>query len=350
MRLSVLMPTHRVGLSACSRILEVCSWASEDVEVIVRDNSGDNAKRSLLGQIQLDTNCRIIIVDEDSPHENFISLMEAAQGDFVFFLADDDLCARRAIDAVVVAIQRFGDDQSVVGVTGQYLFETTEGSQMMGYGQIGSVSAIQRLEGYFALGLNLLFYSAVRRTTWLALWNWTKALPFRFSYIDLILAVIALLSGRYVDIKRLIYIYDFTGWEGGLKFEKDYEFYRAAGIDRSILWLHGLFCAFEGTKIILSDLFAKNLTTSERMAAATIWYQRVLGSSVPLQTQTPLEVYAEQLRSKWLRNQQVDLDAMLHDLSEFLTLATEDKAKALRYRAYWSAIRLAPGLEPTRPA
>jgi hypothetical protein len=349
MKLSVLMPSHRVGLSAQSRILGTCSWAGDDIEVIVRDNSGDAAKRSFLSQIKAD-NCRIISVAEGGAYDNMIALVEAAQGDFIFFSADDDLCGKQSIHAILAAIKRCGNDESVVGVTGQYLFETTNGSQLMGYGHVESPSAHERLNGYFALGLNLLWHSAVRRTTWLALCRWAETLPFRFSYLDLILVVMTLLSGRYVDIKRLIYIYDFTGWEGELKFEKDYEFYKAAGIDRSVLWLHGLFCGFEGTKIILSDLFAKNLTVNERMAAATLWYQRVIGLSVPPQPQTALDLLAAQLRKKWLETRQVNLNALLVDLSEFLVMATEDKTKAHRYREYWSAIQLASGLEPSGKA
>jgi hypothetical protein len=347
MKLSILMPSHRIGLSACSRILEACSWASDDIEVIVRDNSGDTEKRSFLSQINAD-NCRIISVDEDGIYENMIALMEAARGDFIFFSADDDLCGRQSIDAVLAAIKQNGDDQSVVGVTGHYLFETTGGSQLMGYTQVDSAAATDRINGYFALGLNLIYYSAVRRTTWLELCRWVGSLPMRFSYLDLIMVVMTLLSGRYVDIHRMIYIYDFTGWEGGLKFDKDYALYEAAGIDRSALWLHGLFCAFEGTKVILSDLFAKDLTVNERMTAATLWYQRVLGSSAPLEPQTVLDEYAAQLRTKWLQTRKVDLGSLLADLSDFLDLATKDRAKAQRYREYWSAIRLAPGLEPSQ--
>jgi len=349
MKLSILMPSHRTGLSACSRILEACSWASDDIEVIVRDNSGDAAKRSFLSQIRnKPDNCRIICVPEDGIYENMIALMEAARGDFIFFSADDDLCSRGSINAVCAAIKQCGDDDSVVGVTGHYLFETTAGSQLMGYSQVDSPAPADRINSYFALGLNLIYYSAVRRTTWLELCRWVGSLPMRFTYLDLVMVVLALLSGRYIDIKRMIYIYDFTGWEGGLKFEKDYALYQAAGIDRSALYLHGLFCAFEGTKVILSDLFAKNLTVQERMGAATRWYQAVLGSTVPANPETVLDIYASQLRAKWLQTQKVDLDTLLADLSDFLDLATEDKAQALRYREYWSAMRLAPGLEPAR--
>ena len=48
MQLSILLPTHRHDLLAISRIVQACSWARPDIEVIVRDNSGNAEKRDLL--------------------------------------------------------------------------------------------------------------------------------------------------------------------------------------------------------------------------------------------------------------------------------------------------------------
>ena len=62
MQLSVLLPTHRHDLLACSRIVQACSFASADVEVIVRDNSCNVQKRDMLANIRHD-NCKIIFAD-----------------------------------------------------------------------------------------------------------------------------------------------------------------------------------------------------------------------------------------------------------------------------------------------
>ena len=54
MQLSILIPTHRNDLLACSRIAQACSWAGPKLEVIVRDNSGNAEKRNLLAQFKRD--------------------------------------------------------------------------------------------------------------------------------------------------------------------------------------------------------------------------------------------------------------------------------------------------------
>ena len=69
-KLSILFPTHRHSLLACSRIAQACSWAGPDIEVIVRDNSGNARKREMLANFQRD-NCRIITVEPCEPRENY---------------------------------------------------------------------------------------------------------------------------------------------------------------------------------------------------------------------------------------------------------------------------------------
>ncbi|MBI3702564.1 MAG: hypothetical protein HY244_01620, partial [Rhizobiales bacterium] len=62
MQLSILLATNRTGLLAFSRIAQACSWASPDIEVIVRDNSGDPQKREFLAHCKRD-HCNIVIAE-----------------------------------------------------------------------------------------------------------------------------------------------------------------------------------------------------------------------------------------------------------------------------------------------
>ena len=78
MHLSILIPTHRNDLLACSRIAQACSWAGPKLEVIVRDNSGDAEKRKLLAKFQREY-CHIEFAAPCEPMVNFSEI--AAFGD-----------------------------------------------------------------------------------------------------------------------------------------------------------------------------------------------------------------------------------------------------------------------------
>ena len=84
-RLSIVIPSNRDGLTACSRILQACSWAGPRVEVIVRDNSGSAAKARFLSGIERE-NCRLSVAARFGAHENWREDLNEARGDFVLVL------------------------------------------------------------------------------------------------------------------------------------------------------------------------------------------------------------------------------------------------------------------------
>ena len=59
--------------------------------MIVRDNSGNAEKRSLITHFRNDY-CKIASVDPCEPVENYSEILKSASGDFIFCLADDDQC------------------------------------------------------------------------------------------------------------------------------------------------------------------------------------------------------------------------------------------------------------------
>src|ERR1041384_4361563 len=98
-QLSILMGTNRADLLACSRIAQACSWAGPNIEVIIRDNSGDVKKRALLPHFRRD-NCNIIIAEPCDALTNVSEIIKLAKGEFIFLVADDDFCFDHAISAI----------------------------------------------------------------------------------------------------------------------------------------------------------------------------------------------------------------------------------------------------------
>jgi hypothetical protein len=147
MQLSILIASNRTGLLACSRIAQACSWAGPNLEVIVRDNSGDAEKRALLPHFRRD-NCNIIIADPCDGLTNLSEGLRLVKGDFVFLLADDDFCFDHAIASLPSVLSQCRNDPSVVGVTGAYAVEGSQGSSIVSYQNAESDDVAARVGGY----------------------------------------------------------------------------------------------------------------------------------------------------------------------------------------------------------
>jgi hypothetical protein len=341
MKLSVLLPTHRHDLLACSRIMQACSWASADVEVIVRDNSGNAQKRDMLANIQRD-NCNIIIADECDALKNYSEILRVAKGEFVFCVADDDYCPDRSIEAISATIKRLGSDASVAGVTGHYGVETSQVSGILHYQGLDSGDAIERVKGYLKFsGPNVLNYSAQRRDMTRRVFAFLSAMPAVFSFHDQILCLLYLLNGKFVSIPRLMYLYDLGLWEDPESGQRrDLDFYTAAGLDPAINKLHWYLCCFEGAVLARnSDLFP-DLAIERRQVIADLWsalmYARFT-QQLRLTFGSPFTDEAEKICAK-LRaiTTAQTFDDMLADICSVIALFSKEKAQA--YFEFWDAV------------
>lgn len=341
MQLSILIGTNRSSLLACSRIAQACSWAGQNIEVIIRDNSGDARKRALLPQFQRD-NCNIIIAEPCDALTNVTEIINLARGEFVFLLGDDDFGFDQAIAALPKTIAQLSHDQSVAGITGIYAIESPDASAVVDYKNIDSADAIVRLAGYLECGgPNVMIYAPVRREIFKRVFAFTKKLPFLFSFHDQIICLLYLLNGRFVRLNRLLYLYDAGPWSAAESAQKrDLGFYQTAGLDPAINKLHWFICAFEGAVLIRnSDIFS-SVPLGQRQAMADIWfstmYRRFQGN--PRYTfDSTFADEAEKLCTK-LRavSGQLSFQSMLAAISGFISLFS--KSRAQTYFDFWDAI------------
>jgi hypothetical protein len=340
MRLSILMPSHRDDWTTISRIAQACSWAGPAVEVIVRDNSEKPGKRKLIEAFQAD-NFRMVFAEECPAYDNAMQALALARGDFVFFVADDDICLDRGIAAMSAAAETFADDPSVVGITGAYIVEEQRGSIFVKYPDVDSPDVVTRSFGYLGMqGPNLLFYSAFRRAMIENRWRFLSESPFVFPFHDQVLSLLHLLAGRFVDIGRLMVAYDNMNWEtaeSGATSERAH--YAAAGMDPAIGRLSWLLCAFEGAWLTLHSRYGAGHTLEQRQAIGARWFQVMFarfagdnrgnfGSSLGPQ--------ADLLCQKWRGlYPNFDLQVLLADITDFIALHSPEKAKL--YRDFWVA-------------
>ena len=273
MQLSILIGTNRKGLLACSRIAQACSWAAPGIEVIVRDNSGDPKKRELLAQFRRE-HCNIILAEPCDALTNFSEILRLAKGKFVFLLADDDFCFDHAVAALPSLIKQFEQDPSVAGVTGTYVVESSQGSSIVSYQDAESDDVVARVAGYLSYGgANILHYAPIRRDIVQRVFAFMSSLPFYFSFHDQIICLLYLLNGKFIRLKRLLYLYDVGIWETGNTAQKrDVDYYRDAGLDPAINTLHWFLCGFEGAVLIRNADVFPDYPVAQRQLIADRWF------------------------------------------------------------------------------
>lgn len=355
MQLSILFATNRSGLLACSRIAQACSWASPDIEIIVRDNSGNAEKREFLDHCRRD-NCNIVIAEPCDILTNFSETLRLAKGDFVFVLADDDYCFDHAIPAVVSLLQRVGNDPSVAGVTGAYVVETTKGSSILTYPNVESDDVTARITGFLSYsGPNILLYAPIRRDAVARVFEYVNAMPALFSFHDQVICLLYLLIGKFVRLNRLLYQYDIGPWENSASAQKrDVDFYKDVGFDPAVNLLHWFICGFEGAVLARNATVFPNYPLAQRQAIADLWFSTMFGrfkNHTRIKYESRFTGEAEKLRDKLLLSTgRLSFPDLLKELCGFIALFAPEKAQ--RYFEFWDAVinRRDPVVRPTSQA
>jgi hypothetical protein len=340
MQLSILIATNRKGLLACSRIAQACSWATPDIEVIIRDNSGDPQKRKILAQFRGDHR-NIILADPCDALTNLTEILRLAKGEFIFLLADDDFCFDHAVAALPALIKQFGKNPSIAGVTGAYIVEGSRGSEVISYKDAESDDVVARVAGYLSYGgANILHYAPVRRDIVQRVFAFMNSLPFYFSFHDQIVCLLYLLNGKFFRLKRFLYLYDLGPWETGDTAQmRDADYYRAAGLDLSINALHWFMCGFEGAVMIRTADVFPDYPITQRQLIADRWFSSMF---VRFKEQTRLTfgskfaAEAKNVSSKLLTSSgALSFQDLLAQISGLMALFSKDKAQ--RYYDFWDA-------------
>jgi hypothetical protein len=340
MKLSILLGTNRDGLLACARIAQACSWASSDIEVIVRDVSSDARKRDFLAQLRSEY-CQVVLAEPCDPPANAAEMLRLAKGDFIFLLTEDDFCFDHAIDELPALIGQHGRDRAVVGVTGGYLIESGQGSSIVGYTNAESDDVTARVAGYLSFGgPNILHHAPLRRETVQRVFEFMDTLPFSLPFHDRVGCLLYLLNGKFVRLKRLLCLYDAKAWEQGDAVQRrEIERYRDAGFDPAINMLHWYLCGFEGAVLVRNTDEFLDSPLAQRQAIADRWFSvmftRFKGQS-RLTFDSPFTGEAQKICAKLQASTgQLSFEGMLTGICALIALFSPDGAQ--RYFDFWKA-------------
>ncbi len=168
-----------------------------------------------------------------------------------------------------------------------------------------------------------------------------KAMPIYLSFHDQILCLLYLLSGKYISLQRLFYVYDIGVWETAeLAQRRDIDFYTAAGLDSATNKLQWLLCGFEGAVLIMNSSMFSHYPVAQRQPIADRWFAIMFSRFKSQSRQTndsPLTDEAEKLCAKMqTATGQMTFENVLSDICGFMALKSKNQAQG--YFDFWSAV------------
>jgi hypothetical protein len=230
----------------------------------------------------------------------------------------------------------------VVGITGAYAVELSQGSAVVEYKNIESEDPAARVAGFLNYsGPNILHYAPIRREIVQQIFGYQKLQPFLFSFHDQTISLLYLLKGRFARLKRFLYLYDVGPWEETeTAQQRDVAFYKGADFDPAINKLHWFICAFEGATMIRNSDIIPNYPMAQRQPIADLWFSAMFMRFMKQERLTfdsNLAAEAENVCAK-LRGSagQMSFDDMLNDICAFMAVSSDNKA--VPYFEFWNAV------------
>lgn len=340
MKISLLCPTNRKSLASYARICEMLSLNPKYFEVIIRDNSECERKHQFLESLKNDHH-KIIIAKNKGPTENFSEASKLANGDFLFFIADDDWFFKTGLENLYQLAVSGNENKSVTALTGAYLVSSSRGIGSMAYSGLDSDNPLSRMQGYLNVGPNLLYYSAFKKNIFHLSWNLLERLPYAFCHADLLFVIPSLVLGHIASVKTLCYQWDFAEWEGADKaMGKRAGICQAAGLPKEFSVLDKLLTAIEGALLINSKLLG-NYVRYDRSEMAGLWLKNFFAQyqGCPFQNYFPdseEKNRVAQFRSKLFTIGNITLEGLLEEVTGLFSQV--DPAGAEKYFKFWSKI------------
>ena len=115
MRFSVLLPTRNGGslIEACIR--SVLEQDHVDFELVVSDNANTDSTQEILRRFAGDARLKVLRQDQLLPvHENWTAAFDAAAGDYVLMMGDDDYLLPGSLTALDAVLRKYDNPDCVL--------------------------------------------------------------------------------------------------------------------------------------------------------------------------------------------------------------------------------------------
>lgn len=266
---TICIPSNRPLAEARAAILSAVAVIEEaDAEVVVSDNSGDEAKARWLARLATQTGERLRVLPSPGVDatENWNRCVQAARGGFAGFLSDDDRLQCLAPPAL-------DQPHEVVGLRPNIVIWTPgAGALHVSRFALDEGVAQDRITAYMARngGNNTTYYSLVRREVLQPLFALLAAeSPSRAGFTDWAIVIALVSSGRFLAEPGLVLTYCNQNWSGdGADISKRVRMlYTDAGLPARAAEFGAAFQALDAYILIARQ--CSPVAAEERFAAAT---------------------------------------------------------------------------------
>jgi hypothetical protein len=244
-KLTILVPTYRFDARARHTLAATAALASDEVAVVIADNSEDRGKHEFLRMLRrLHPNVHVFCHERNiGALGNWEFLFRQAVLDYYLFIGDDDLCSPPYVESAMRLLDQHADATAAAGA---FVMLTSTNQMMRANGARTEDSAYQRCVSFPIGGGNSLPNSMARRPAAQPFIDYARGHPLRASFFDWMMSYSLLAQGKYQVENQGLYLYDITNWEGGEAcWKSNAKFYVAAGLPDAFTWLHELYWAVE---------------------------------------------------------------------------------------------------------
>ncbi len=244
-KLAVLIPTYRFDARARHTIAATASLASEDIAVVIADNSEKPEKWEYLRKLkELHSNVHVFCHKQNiGAGSNWRFLLEQASLEFYLFVGDDDFCTPQYVETALRLLQ---SDEEASAAAGGFLMVTADNRMLGANRGRTEKAAYDRCAGFLIGGGNSLPNSMGRRSAVQPFLEYNDHHPLKASFFDWIMAYTLLAKGTYRTEDRGYYLYDVSNWQTPESaWSSNARFYAAAGLPEAFTWFHELYWAVE---------------------------------------------------------------------------------------------------------
>ena len=242
---SVVIPTHRSDVSTMRRlILTIDLFLNQGFEVVVSDNSGNQAKHE---KLVAEFGNSIVYADtvvDCKAMDNFLAGFSAVSRDYLLFASDDDTFLLTGIDVLRHTIT---NTTGFIGFCASTVRYANDGITVAALPDLSSDSPIERMLEWLACDIAVSFYGCYHIKVWRRYFNFIRHHPLKFAHHDQLLRFIVADSGSIMGLNSAWFAYDYSNWANSHVAQSSLiHYYTKAGFDERMIYLHYVVQGLEG--------------------------------------------------------------------------------------------------------
>lgn len=244
-KLAILVPTYRFDSRARHTLAATASLASEEIAVLIGDNSENADKCDFLNKLsKLHSNIHIFCHNKNiGVFSNTRFLFDRATLPHYMFLGDDDFCTPLYVESGIRLLEQHAD---ATAASGPFIMVTSANKMVRGNSSRTEATPYERCTNFPIGGGNSLPASMARRSAIEPFLDYVQGHPLKASFFDWLMSYTLLAKGKYYAEDQGCYLYDASNWENGEAcWKNNAKSYVAAGLPESFTSFHELYWAIE---------------------------------------------------------------------------------------------------------